>query len=222
MLLLVRHTESAWNQQNLFTGWVDIPLSLRGVEEALALGKRLKTLPVDKIFSSRLIRAQMTAALMLVHHQSGKTPFFLHEDRGGEWEVSYTEEQKKGLVPVFCNAALNERMYGELQGKNKAEMMQQYGKEQVQRWRRGFAEVPPGGESLAMTIERAVPYFQKEISPCLERGENVWVVAHGNSLRGIVMALEHLSPEEVLHFEIATGEVLSYCLEKEGWKRSSV
>ena len=126
---------------------------------------------------------------------------------------------KKELVPVHMAWELNERMYGKLQGLNKAEMAEKYGAEQVHIWRRSFDVAPPEGESLAMTAARARPYFQKRIVPHLEKGENVFVSAHGNSLRAIVMHIEGLSKEEVVKLEIPTGEPLIYIYNHGKWQR---
>jgi 2,3-bisphosphoglycerate-dependent phosphoglycerate mutase len=110
-------------------------------------------------------------------------------------------------------------MYGQLQGLNKAETAKKYGAEQVQLWRRSYDTQPPGGESLAMTAERALPYFKKMILPRLEKGENVLVCAHGNSQRAIVMDLDHLSKDEVVKLELPTGEPLVYRFTKKGHER---
>jgi 2,3-bisphosphoglycerate-dependent phosphoglycerate mutase len=209
MLILLRHGQSVWNQKNLFTGWVDIPMSEKGNEEAIRAGEKIREIPIDLIFTSTLIRAQMTVPLALLRHASGKIPVFLHPEQE-KWSHVYSEEAKKELIPVYTAWELNERMYGKLQGLNKAEMAQKYGAEQVQIWRRSFHGQPPEGESLAMTAARTIPYYKKQIVPHLDQGKNVLVVAHGNSLRSIVMHRENLSEEEVMKLEIATGEPLIY------------
>lgn len=209
-LILLRHGQSIWNKENLFTGWVDIPLSEEGMKEALKAGEKIKHLPIHVIFTSSLIRAQMTVPLALLHHSSGKIPVFLHEGKLGEWAHVYSEEAKKRLIPVHQSWELNERMYGHLQGLNKAETAKKFGPEQVQAWRRSFDERPPEGESLAMTAARTLPYFQKKIVPHLEKGETVLISAHGNSLRSIVMHLENLSKEAVVKLELPTGDPRTY------------
>lgn len=214
MLILLRHGASVWNDKNLFTGWVDIPLSSKGVQESLRAGEVIAKLPIDVIFTSTLIRAQMTATLAMLNHP--KTPFIVH---GGEWETVHSEECRKGMIPVRCAWQLNERMYGELQGMNKDEMRQKFGADQVQLWRRSFDVAPPGGESLKMTSERTIPYFNEEIMPLLKQGKNVFISAHGNSLRSIVMMLENLTPEQVVQLEIPTGAPWIYRNEKGVWKR---
>lgn len=211
-LILLRHGQSAWNEQNLFTGWVDIPLSEKGVQEALEAGKKLSQEPLDVIFTSTLVRAHMTLSLALLGHESKKIPRFLCREREKReaWSKIYSEEAQKSTIPVHCAWELNERMYGELQGLNKTETAKKYGAEQVQTWRRSFDSAPPGGESLAMTAARAWPYFERHILPYLERGENVLITAHGNSLRAIIMHLDHLTKEEVVKLELATGAPILY------------
>lgn len=211
-LILMRHGESQWNHYNLFTGWVDIPLSSKGVEEALECGKKIKDLPIDVIFTSSLIRAQMSAMLAMTVHHSGKVPVILHPNEGKleEWSTIYNPAAAAQTIPVIRAWELNERMYGELQGLNKAETMEKYGKEQVQVWRRSFSEPPPKGESLEMTAQRSIPYFEKHIMPHLKEGRHVFIAAHGNSLRSIMMKLDHLTAEQVVKLELATGKPIIY------------
>lgn len=212
MLILLRHGQSVWNKKNLFTGWVDIPMSEEGVKEAIAAGEKIKEIPIDVIFTSSLIRAQMTIPFALYHHKSGKIPVFVHpgQEKLDEWGQVYSEEAKKSLIPVFQAWELNERMYGRLQGLNKAETAKKFGEEQVHLWRRSFDIAPPEGESLAMTAARTLPYFKKHIVPRLEKGETVLISAHGNSLRSIVMYIENLSKEEVVALELPTGDPRIY------------
>ncbi|HSX25611.1 MAG TPA: 2,3-bisphosphoglycerate-dependent phosphoglycerate mutase [Chlamydiales bacterium] len=220
-LILMRHGQSIWNKKNLFTGWVDIPLSEEGIRESIEGGKKIKDLPIDIIYTSSLVRAHMTLVLALLHHSSGKIPVFQHPGQGKleQWSKIYSEETKKETFPVYMAWELNERMYGHLQGLNKAEMAKEFGAEQVKLWRRSFDTAPPEGESLKMTAERTLPYFKKQIVPHLEKGESVFISAHGNSLRSIVMFLDHLTPEQVVNLEIATGEPLVYSYHKGHWKR---
>lgn len=209
---MVRHGESTWNRMNLFTGWVDVPLSTKGIEEALACGEQIKDQPIDLIFTSTLIRAIMTGMLIMTKHHSGKVPVIQHPGEGklDEWGRIYSQKAEAGIIPVSCAWELNERMYGELQGLNKAETADKYGAEQVKIWRRSFDIPPPNGESLAMTAARTIPYFEKQIVPCLQKGKNVLVPAHGNSLRSIIMDLDKLSPQEVVNLELATGVPIIY------------
>lgn len=218
-LILMRHGQSIWNKKNLFTGWVDIPMSEEGIQESLRGGQKIKNLPIDIVFTSLLQRAQMTVVLALLHHASGKIPQFLHQNEGklDAWGQIYSEEAKKEVIPVHMAWELNERMYGKLQGLNKAETAEKYGAEQVRIWRRSFDVAPPEGESLKMTAARTLPYFNKKIVPHLEKGENVFISAHGNSIRSIVMELEGLSGEEVVHLEIPTGDSLIYSYQKGEW-----
>ncbi len=185
LLVLVRHGQSAWNLENRFTGEVDVALTPLGREEAKAAGKKLKDLSFSRCFTSVLQRAIETLTLIL--EESGHP----------EW-------------PVTRDKALNERNYGELQGLNKAETAQKYGDHQVAIWRRSYAVRPPGGESLQDTAARVIPYYKKEIEPLLQKGENILVVAHGNSLRALMMYLEHIGEEEIAEVNIPTGAPRQY------------
>lgn len=184
-LILVRHGQSLWNLENRFTGWQDVPLSDQGIEEAKAAGKELRGLVIDLAFTSVLKRAEETLLLIL--------------DVSGQPQV-----------PVSRSPALNERSYGSLEGLDKTATSRRYGAEQVQIWRRSFDVAPPGGESLEDTYRRSVPYFEKAIAPQLDLGKRILVVAHGNSLRALVMHLEKLSAMEIVDREIPTGKPLYY------------
>lgn len=184
-LILVRHGQSQWNLENRFTGWRNPDITEKGKEEAREAGKSLKDEKIDVAFTSVLKRAIHT--LDLIMEESGHTD-----------------------LPITKNKALNERDYGDLSGLNKAELAEKVGAEQVHIWRRSYDVAPPGGESLKDTCERVIPYFEKHIIPEIKQGKNVIVVAHGNSLRALVMHLENLSPEEILKREIATGDPLTY------------
>jgi 2,3-bisphosphoglycerate-dependent phosphoglycerate mutase len=211
-LILMRHGQSVWNKENLFTGWVDVPLSPEGIQEALEGGKIISDIPIDVVITTTLVRAQMTTFLALSVHKSGKVPVVIHEgeDKVSRWSRVCSEKALEKCIPVYISWELNERMYGALQGCNKAEMAAKYGKEQVQLWRRSFDLPPPEGESLKMTAERSIPYFERVIVPLLNQGKNVFVSAHGNSLRSIIMDLDRLSEEEVLKLEIPTGKPIIY------------
>jgi 2,3-bisphosphoglycerate-dependent phosphoglycerate mutase len=190
-LVLLRHGESQWNLENRFTGWVDVPLSPRGVEEAKNAGDKLKGFTFDRAFTSVLSRANET--LRFVLEVIGQT-----------------------AIPIEKDKALNERMYGELQGLNKAETATKYGDAQVKIWRRSYDVRPPGGESLKDTAERVLPYYETRIKPCVLKGETILIAAHGNSLRALVMQLEQLSKEQVLELNIPTGAPLLYELDNSG------
>ncbi len=220
-LILMRHGESKWNKLNLFTGWVDVPLSERGIEESFEGGKIIRDIPIDIIFTSSLTRALMTALLAMSMHSSNKVPVLQHPGQGKleEWSKIFRSESEKECIPMFAAWELNERMYGELQGLNKAETIAKYGVEQVQIWRRSFDVAPPGGESLAMTAARTLPYFREKIVPQLVEGKNVFVAAHGNSLRSIIMQIDGLSKEEVVRLELATGLPICYDYDNEQFKR---
>jgi 2,3-bisphosphoglycerate-dependent phosphoglycerate mutase len=189
LLVLVRHGQSDWNLKNLFTGWRDVGLTEKGVAEARAAGKKLKAqgLHFDVAFTSALSRAQRTLDLVL-------------------------EEMGETNISVIKDQALNERDYGDLSGLNKDEARKKWGEEQVHVWRRSYDVAPPGGESLKDTAARVLPYYIQEILPRVLRGDKVIVAAHGNSLRALVMVLEHLSPGDIVGREIATGVPLIYRL----------
>jgi 2,3-bisphosphoglycerate-dependent phosphoglycerate mutase len=180
LFVIVRHGQSQWNLENRFTGNVDTPLTELGRHEAREAGTLLKNDRFSIGFTSELQRAIETMAIIL--QETGQTD-----------------------LPIQRNAALNERMYGDLQGMNKDEAEQRFGAEQVFRWRRGFTDRPPHGENLADTYNRVIPYFESTILPCLQAGKNVLVAAHGNSLRTLVMKLEAISPEDIEKVELATG-----------------
>ncbi len=194
-LVLVRHGESQWNLENRFTGWVDVPLSAKGEQEARAAGEKLKGYTFDKAFTSVLQRANNTLKTILeVTGQTG--------------------------IPVEYDQALNERHYGALQGLNKQETALKYGDEQVKIWRRSYDVPPPTdktdlnpdgiSESLKDTAARTLPYYEKHILPEIMAGKNIIIAAHGNSLRSIVMYLENLTKEQVLELNIPTGAPLLY------------
>jgi 2,3-bisphosphoglycerate-dependent phosphoglycerate mutase len=220
-LILIRHGQSAWNAANKFTGWVDVPLSKKGLEEAELAAKRLKSLPVDVCFTSMLIRAIQTAMICLVESDSvmvqGKCPVIHHNADDPDWHGwdAHAGDPSEE-IPVFLSQALDERFYGDLQGLNKAATAAKYGDEQVHIWRRSYSVRPPGGESLEDTVVRTVPYFENRILTHVTAGENVLVSAHGNSLRSIIMHLEKLSKEEIPLVELATGVPIVYDIDREG------
>ncbi|NCC99083.1 MAG: 2,3-bisphosphoglycerate-dependent phosphoglycerate mutase [Bacteroidia bacterium] len=210
-LVLIRHGESVWNKKNVFTGWVDVPLSSNGIIEAIKAGKQLSKLSFDMVFTSVQVRAIETAMLVLAQNKSDKTPVVIHsEGKMKDRTTIYSEVMKNSIIPVYQDWHLNERYYGELQGKNKSETAKEYGDEQVHQWRRSYDVPPPAGECLKDTAERTVPFFKEHILPQLEQGKNVLVSAHGNSLRSIVMHIENLTKEQVLNLEIPTGKPLFY------------
>jgi 2,3-bisphosphoglycerate-dependent phosphoglycerate mutase len=189
LLVLVRHGQSEWNLKNLFTGWKDPGLTALGVAEARGAGRALKTagLGFDQAFTSELERAQKTLTLIL-----------------GELGVPN--------LATIRDVALNERDYGDLSGLNKDEARERWGEHQVRLWRRSYDVPPPGGESLKDTIARVLPYYCQAILPRVLSGERTLVVAHGNSLRALVMVLDRLTRDTILDAEIATGAALIYDL----------
>lgn len=184
-LILLRHGQSQWNQENRFTGWVDVDLSEKGVEEARQAGEILKQFRINRVFTSVLKRAIETASIAL-------------------------EVAGQSSVPMLQNIALNERHYGDLQGLNKDDMRQKYGAEQVHIWRRSYDTRPPGGESLKDTCDRVLPYYRKVIKPYVLAGETVLVSAHGNSLRGLIKEIDGLSEAEIVDVEVPTGVPIIY------------
>lgn len=215
-LILLRHGESVWNKENRFTGWTDVDLSSKGVEEAINAGKIMKNnnITFNVAFSSVLLRAKKTLELVLK-----------------EMNVN---------VPVYYSYRLNERHYGALQGLNKDETRKKYGEEQVHIWRRSYDVRPPmltiddprypGNdplykdlskdelpltECLKDTLERVLPYYNNEIKNHLLKGENVLIVAHGNSIRSIIKYIENISDEDIMNVEIPTGVPYIYELDNE-------
>ena len=212
-LILCRHGQSEWNLKNLFTGWHDVDLTEKGVQEAKEAGRLLRSLDyqVDIAFTSVLKRAIRTLWIML-------------------------DEMDRMWIPVVRDWRLNERHYGALQGLNKAETAEKYGDEQVHVWRRSYATPPPAldvtderhpshderyagianlpaTESLATTLERVVPCWNERIVPELRAGRNVLIAAHGNSLRALVKMLDGISEEEITEFNIPTGVPIQYDLD---------
>ena len=200
-LVLIRHGQSQWNLENRFTGWVDVPLTDAGREEARRGAALICHLRFDHAFTSALSRAQETLRIVLeIIGQPG--------------------------VPVEADQALNERHYGALQGLDKAETATRYGEEQVKLWRRSYDVPPPKdvtawnpeglSESLKDTAARTLPYFRSKILPLVQAGRTILVVAHGNSLRSILMDLDGLTKAQVLKLELATGAPVMYEIDASG------
>jgi 2,3-bisphosphoglycerate-dependent phosphoglycerate mutase len=190
-LILVRHGQSVWNLENRFTGWTDVPLTDQGKVEARQAGEKLKGYRFDRAFTSALSRAQETLRIIL--------------------EVIVQPD-----LPVEYDSALNERHYGDLQGLNKAETAERIGREIVHLWRRSYDVAPPGGESLKDTQARVLPYYRARIVPLVVSGQTILVVAHANSLRALVMALDEVSPQEVPDLNIPTGIPRRYVFDGDG------
>jgi 2,3-bisphosphoglycerate-dependent phosphoglycerate mutase len=187
-LIIFRHGQSVWNLENKFTGWVDVALTEKGINEAKAAGEKLKAYQFDKGFTSDLQRAQKTLSLAL-------------------------EVCGQNHIPIVKDKALNERMYGDLQGLDKTETAKKFGEEQVKIWRRSYDIAPPNGESLKDTADRVIPYFESVIQPELKAGKNIVIAAHGNSLRALIMYLENMTPAQILEFEIGTAQPRLYKLD---------
>lgn len=181
-LVLIRHGQSQWNLENRFTGNVDVDLTEQGRAEARFTGDQLKAknIPFDSAFTSVLKRAEETLQIIL-------------------------KVVDQPDIKILRDAALNERSYGQLQGLNKAEVAEQYGADKVHSWRRSFDVAPPGGESLQDTQNRVVPYYTSHIEPLLKQQKNCMIVAHGNSLRSLMMVLENISEDAITQIDIPTG-----------------
>ena len=192
-LVIVRHGQSEWNEKNLFTGWENPGLTNKGKSEAENAGKLIRNLDItfNYMFTSALIRAQLTGSIILS-------------------QINQEE------IPIFKDKALNERFYGDLQGLNKDECRKKWGDEQVQIWRRSYDKGPPSGETLKETGERVLPYYKKEISPLLLEGANIIVAAHGNSLRSLIKFLDKVSDEDIVKLEIPTGAPIHYVFNEDG------
>ena len=194
-LALIRHGQSTYNKQNIFTGWKDVELTEKGLREAHEAALLLANITFTHAFTSNLKRARHTLDIILKD---------IHQD-----------------LPITEDIALNERDYGSLVGQNKAEAAEKYGADQVQIWRRSYTTPPPEGESLEMTAKRSIPYFKDKIEPLLTANNNIIVSAHGNSIRSIVMYLHNLTREQILQTEIGWCEPWIYAFdngEKTGFK----
>ena len=179
-LFLIRHGQSIYNLENRFTGWKDVELTDLGIAQATEAGKILSKITFDLCYTSNLKRAQNTLNLIL--------------------------EKMNQNPKIIKDEALNERDYGDLIGQNKLEAAKRFGSEQVQIWRRSFDVPPPGGESLKMTAERTLPYYNDVIKPQVNTGKNIIISAHGNSIRAIVMEIFNLTSEQILKTEIGWCE----------------
>jgi len=192
-LILVRHGQSEWNAKNLFTGWENPGLTEIGKKEAESAGNLIKNLGInlDYLFTSALIRAQLTGSIIL-------------------------ETMNIKDIKTIENQALNERFYGDLQGLNKDECKKKWGKDLVQTWRRSYELGPPGGETLKETGDRVLPYYLNEIHPIIIKDMNVLIAAHGNSLRSLIKYLDKVSDEDIVKLEIPTGAPIHYRFNENG------
>lgn len=190
-LVLIRHGESVWNAQGLWTGWTDVDLSEKGQKEAIRSAGEIKDIKFDVAYTSKLKRAQQTLEIIknVLHYKD---------------------------LPITESESLNERNYGELTGQNKWQIKEKYGEEKFLKLRRGWDEQIQGGETLKDVYNRVVPYYEQNILPDLRLGKNVLVVAHGNSIRALVKYLEGISDEDISKIELGTGEIYIYQVDAEG------
>ena len=196
-LILLRHGQSQWNLENRFTGGKNVPLTKKGETEAKKAGELLKkhNIHVDRVFSSVLERANRTAEIAIK-----------------KAELNNLLENNK--IIMTCSEKLNERDYGDLVGLNKQETADKFGKDQVHIWRRSYDTPPPNGESLKDVVERVSPYFKESIKPLIDKGENILIAAHGNSLRAMMIELGMYKPEEISNIELPTGSPLCINLDQ--------
>ena len=188
-ILLIRHGQSEWNKLNLFTGFKNIELSEQGIEEANKAGQNFKNLDIkfNIVFTSELKRAQETAKIILQNL--------------GQWDFLNNEGR------IISNINLNERDYGDLTGLNKKETAEKFGEEQVHKWRRGYSDQPPNGESLEDVVRRVTKYFEEVIKPAIQSNENdnILIAAHGNSLRSLLIVMNIYEPNNINSVELSTG-----------------
>lgn len=222
-LVLMRHGESMWNSLKLFTGDVDIPLTEKGIIEAMAGGRAVAAIDFDVIFTSRLVRSKQTALIAMTQNKHKAVPVIVRGGFHGHGKVGdenrlrlrdaaaqALEQAECRMVPVYADKALNERCYGDLQGLNKEAAIIEYGDDMVRLWRRSNDTKPPNGESLTETWNRSIDFFEHTIKPQLEEGKNVLIAAHGNVLRCIISHLSGLTVSEMLRLQIVTALPYSY------------
>ena len=218
-LVLVRHGESRWNQCNRFTGWIDVPLSENGMAEAERCAVHCKQFDFSAAFTSKLERAHGTMFITLSKQNRTGIVQHEHDAKYYRW-IKHSNGCGVGEIPIYESTALNERYYGSLQGLDKDQAIKKYGAGKVLAWRRGFHARPPGGgESLEDTFNRVVPYVRKTIFPRVRRGEQVLVVAHGNTLRAVVKYLEKISDADIALLDLPEAQPLVYKFVKGAWKR---
>ena len=196
-LILLRHGQSQWNLENRFTGWKNVTLTEKGETEAKKAGELIKkhNISIDRVFSSLLERANRTAEIAIIH-------------------AALNNLIENNKLIMTCSEKLNERDYGDLVGLNKQETADKFGKDQVHIWRRSYDTPPPNGESLKDVVERVSPYFKKNIKPLIDKGENVLIAAHGNSLRAMMIELGMYKSEEISNIELPTGSPLCINLDQ--------
>lgn len=217
-LVLVRHGESQWNLSNRFTGWVDVPLSEKGIREAGRVADHCRSFHYSAAFTSTLWRAQTTLSIILARQDRTGILQHARDPLHAGW-VRHSNKLSGGEIPVYADAALNERFYGELQGMEKRAAEKKYGKTKLLAWRRGYADRPPGGESLEEAHARVHPYLVRNILPRVRRGEDVLIAAHGNTLRAAIKHLEGISDEEIAFVDLPVARPLVYRYRQERFVR---
>ena len=206
-LFLLRHLKSQWNLENRFAGWVDIPLSKEGADQASIVANEVKGVNFDIIYSSGLIRNIQTV-IKILKNIGDKYPLFKHLDGGlDKWD---NFEGGGNFIKVYVSNKLNERSYGKVQGLNKANLMKEYGEEKVHSWRRDYNDAPPSGESGKDVYKRVVPFFKKNIEKDLKNGKNVLLVASHGSLRVVIKYLENMSDADFGNLELPFGALIKY------------
>lgn len=217
-LVLVRHGESRMNELNRFTGWIDIPLSEAGIQEAHVVTDHCKQFSYDAAFTSELERAHETLLIIL----SGQKNIGVFQHKGDE-RYNHLENAPDDFIantiPIFTSEDLNERSYGDLQGLNKEAAVKKFGEDHVFKWRRGFSYRPPNGESLEDVYKRVIPYFEKEIHPRIKEGQTILVAAHGNTLRALIKFLEKIEDDQIPFVDLPTGHPIVYSYTKDVFTR---
>ncbi|MDP2656212.1 MAG: histidine phosphatase family protein [bacterium] len=207
-LILVRHGQSRWNLSNRFTGWVDVTLSQKGVQEAMDCAKKLKHLTIHQGFTSHLERAQDTLNIILAEQEKGA--IFLHPTDKKKKRFLFADNIARDEILVNATSLLNERYYGELQGMRKDVASKKFGKKKVLAWRRGYTDRPPGGESLKDVYGRVIPFFRKRITPLLKERKNIIIASHGNTMRAIIKYIENISSKDIPNLDFDWGEPIIY------------
>ena len=208
-LILVRHIKSQWNDDNRFTGWMDVPLAEEEVERAKDLADQIFKTKIDKIYSSPLFR-NMDTVSRIFGYGNPKYPVFVHMDKGKMKDWGHFVDISEDDVSVYLTSDLNERYYGKLQGESKEKMREKYGEKTLHLWRRSYNVAPPGGESLKDVCRRTHPFFHKHPEKDLKEGKNVLIVASHNSLRAIIKKVENISDEDIINLEVPYGGLLEY------------
>ncbi len=216
-LVLVRHGESRWNVLGLFTGWIDVPLSDKGIDEARQTAKHCEQFDYNAAFTSNLGRARETLLIILAKQK--RVGFFQHKNKSNYHQIHSSPEIAKEMFPIIIDERLNERAYGDLQGMVKDVANKEYGEKQVLEWRRGFKDRPPGGESLQDVYSRTIPYFQKVIQSRVMAGETILIAGHGNTLRAIIKFLEMIPDSKIPFIELPTGTPIVYEWHHDTFKR---